>query len=335
MKRSKTEIGRGDAASRTKTDNFKQEQERLFERVSHTREFVLDAEAGATLGKIVCDQVINVEVALSSDNPVEFGAKVKQWFTQQRRNNNNNNNNVGDDTDAELWSLLGRHAGRFFGAVGGLSHAMGCGAGEEVERKQRQQQKRSDHNQIEGEKRVQQETAQEQEQGQLSGATMKQIDRLDQQLKTVGSYALWKMLINPNSVARTVEHTFHMAFLVKEHRAQIQPSEHEGLTVKCSQPPMNADDSMERVQAVVRIDADMIRRMTAYYNIKKPFIEDNAAPPVARRTGIPSSSPMTEAPGSAQRAFESPAVAPTQLLDSETPGGESVTTPLTGKRRKK
>lgn len=51
--------------------------------MQHTREFVLDAEAGVLLGKIVAEQALNVDVALSNDTPGEFTARLKNWLSQQ------------------------------------------------------------------------------------------------------------------------------------------------------------------------------------------------------------------------------------------------------------
>lgn len=86
--------------------------------------------------------------------------------------------------------------------------------------------------------------------------TIAQVDRLSRQLATLKQCPVMKLVANPKSMAQTVEHTFHLAFLVKDGRAEIfDDGSGQGPMVRlvdASRPQQKQGKSDDdRVQAVV------------------------------------------------------------------------------------
>ena len=175
----------------------------------------------------------------------------------------------------------------------------------------------------------------------VSLATMKQVDKLQESLKAAGSYPVWKLVSNPLSMAQTVEHMFHLSFLVKEGKAKITPDKAQGMIVKPHRPPAE-NEEVERVQAIVRLDKAQLDAAIARYKISKPVLE-HRVPVAEARQSSGGAAAFVEQPLSSSRSSKSAnrtsavtpgsAVDPTQMVDSEPVS--ATTTPIGTKRARK
>jgi hypothetical protein len=292
LQREKGQLVGGSAAAREKTIRLKQTQDDLFGAVTHTREFVLDAEANATIGKIVAEQAGNIDVALCSDSPAEFAVKVKNWLSRQDE----------DTEEASQWSALGKLAAKYFPICPGPSFVLGPLPTVEVVRQARQKKTKDKIENLKKAEKLEEEDDPEK----TNAATMKQVDMLDQQLTNIGDFPAWQLIANPESMAQSVEHMFHLSFLVKEGKAEIFPSAVKGTMVRPRDPPDN-DEQVERVQAIVKLDMAKIQAVAKKFKISNPVI--------AHRKPVAEASP-------------SPRVAATQILQSP-----AVVTPVSSRRR--
>jgi hypothetical protein len=62
--------------------------------------------------------------------------------------------------------------------------------------------------------------------GSASAQTIKQVDLLYEQLTRLGRKPVQELVTNPQSLAQTVEHMFHLAFLVPLHIRYPGPPNH-------------------------------------------------------------------------------------------------------------
>ncbi len=355
LRKDKTELIRGDKTARERTMAARKAQDVLFKQVreswaerngcqvfsplilfiqvNHTREFVLDAEAGLLLGKIVAEQALNVDVALSSDTPGEFVGKVQAWLSRQP------SADTGNDVEDEIakWSALGRMAAKHHPMCPGASFLYGSIPTVPVVRAQRKAKGPEDN--VEKKKQVKEMEEEADPQAQ-NLATMRQVDGLQTYLYNMGDYPVWKLVANPKSMAQTVEHMFHLSFLVKEGKAKVSVDKQQGMMVKPAKPPgPGAEDNLERIQAIVRLDKAQLDAVISRYKISQPAImhrapatpADNAQAEAASVTGSgPGTAASKKRASAAAPVTPASAIAPTQIVDSV-----SATTPIAGKRRKK
>ena len=329
ISRDRSELARGDKESRKKVKELKEKQDDLFTAVTHTREMVLDANANAQLGKIVAEQALNINVALSSDSPAEFAIKVKAWLS--RRN---------DADEAAKWSALGKVAAKHFPLTPGATFLYGPLPTVAVVRQARKPRPTKDK--IEAMKKVN-ELEEEEDPNAVSAATMKQVDNMSEKLESGGELPVWKLITNPESMAQSVEHLFHLSFLVKEGKAGISFDEGQGPMVRPTDPPDAAADNMDRHQAVVKVSMAELQAAQRKFKIEKPTIAHRAPvqqsqmaapPPLKKARSGSGPSSLTTTPATGKRASVSPAVPATQLLESPAPGS-SLTTPMGNKRSKR
>jgi hypothetical protein len=295
---------------------------------------VLAAEAGLLMGKIVAEQALNVDVALSSDTPGEFVGKVKNWLA------NAPVDATDDDVEDEAakWSALARMAAKHYAMCPGATFAYGPIPTVPVVRAQRKV--RGPEDSLEKKKQVK-EMEQEADPEAVNLATTRQVDDLARKLHVAGQSPVWQVVANPLSMAQTVEHMFHLSFLVKEGKARVSIDDERGVMVKASKPPGPAEENLERIQAIVRLDKSHLDAVIARYHIVKPFLQhrESHAPrePEEREreedggnTSSKSSSKRPTAAVATATPTPGSAVAPTQIVDSV-----SAVTPLVSKRRKK
>ena len=235
---------RGDANGRRKLEEAHQKGEDLFTGVAHTREFVLDTEANVVIGKIVSEQALNIDVALSSDSPAEFCIKVKNWLARQE-----------EMSESARWSALAKLAAQDYPVCPGLSCVYGPIPTVPLPRKEVKARPPKDR--VAPQEQVK-ELEEEEDPNAVSQATMRQVDNLDQMLQAAGGFPVWQLVTNPKSMAQTVEHMFHLSFLVKEGKARIENGAN-GPVVRPAEPPDNESEGVERVQAIVRLDASQLR----------------------------------------------------------------------------
>ncbi len=345
---------RGDSSARQKTEALKEKQDSLFEKVrrragwekraahlfflqvDHTREFVLAAEGGLLMGKIVAEQALNVDVALSSDSPGEFVGKVKAWMARVAPNDEADEEADDEaDDEAAKWSALARMAATHYPMCPGATFAYGPIPTVPVVRAQRKARGPEDN--LEKKKQVK-EMEQEADPEAVNLATTRQVDDLARKLHVAGQCPVWQVVANPQSMAQTVEHMFHLSFLVKEGKARVAVDNDRGVMVKSCKPPGPAEENLERVQAIVRIDKAQLNAAIERYRIHKPFLEhreshaprDLEAPEAEDGASGNTSSKSSNKRAPAPTTTPGSAVAPTQLVDSV-----SAVTPLVAKRRKK
>lgn len=173
----------------------------------------------------------------------------------------------------------------------------------------------------------------------VSLATMKQVDKLDKSLRVAGTYPVWKLVANPLSMAQTVEHMFHLSFLVKEGKAKIRPDKKSGMIVEPHRPPAQ-DEEVDRVQAIVRLDKAQLDAAIARYNITNPVLEHrqptaSKAKEQQQHVGVAATAEPASAQSSVRRrpaVTPGSAVDPTQLVDSAPVS--NATTPVGPKKRK-
>lgn len=336
IRTSKGELARGDASGRQKTRELQQKGEDLFLGVKHTREFVLDAEANSVLGKIISEQALNIDVALSSDSPPEFVQKAKNWMARQQ----------GELDEAARWSAFARLAGQHFPVCPGLSFVYGPIPTVPPVRKESKARAAKDD--VAPLKQVGELKDEDEDPEILAQATMQQVDRMDQLLQKTGKFPVWQLVSNPQSMAQTVEHMFHLAFLVKAGKARISKEKANGNApiVQPADAPDIVDEGVERIQAVVRVDMKQLMGATQRYSIP---VENPLIPHRIPREYLPNTQPVIQGmeadeadedddeipssisrtPAVAARMSTSPAVDPTQLLDSP-----ALTTPVTGKKKR-
>lgn len=164
------------------------------------------------------------------------------------------------------------------------------------------------------------------------------------QLKAAHSVPVWELVVNPKSMAQTVEHMFHLSFLVKEGKAKVSVGR-DGPEVRPAEPPSDKADDLKKVQAIVRLDTKTLNDVAQRYRIdpNKPFIPHRTPVP-ASRTQQPASSSPARRSGARSLPMTSPAVDPTQIVESPALEGDvdsvairSSGTPVQkggGKRRK-
>jgi len=78
----------------------------------------------------------------------------------------------------------------------------------------------------------------------------------------------WRMVIDPDSFANSVENLFHLSFLVKEGHAKISDDD----TVQPYEPPLDGDFKAKRQQSIVKLDFETWRKLRDEMNISEAFI---------------------------------------------------------------
>lgn len=275
---------------------------------------------------MVAEQAQNVDVALSSDTPAEFCARVKAWMARQAPAGGDSEN-----PEAAPWRALGRTASLFYPYAPGATFVYG--AVPTVPKPVKARKPRAAEDKVEKLKKVD-ELDEEVDPELHSLATIEQVNKLSSALKTAGKYPVWKMVVNPKSMAQTVEHLFHLSFLVKDNRAQIVHDEKNGTM---TMPAKEGAETQERVQAIVRLDKQQFDAAIAHYKISQPMLEHREASvakaaPVAVAAAAASDGKKGSAARAAAPITPGSAVAPTQLLDSS---GSRTTTPVAGKKKQR
>lgn len=89
---------------------------------------------------------------------------------------------------------------------------------------------------IEAEKKVG-ELEEEEDANAVSKATTAQVEKLNEQLQkiAVSGFPALKLIADPESLSRTVEHLFHLSFLVQRGAAKIEFDEEEGPVVSVAE----------------------------------------------------------------------------------------------------
>ncbi|KAG8899321.1 nuclear protein [Tulasnella sp. 403] len=122
--------------------------------------------------------------------------------------------------------------------------------------------------------------AEQQQEEQTAQSLVRSLGELMSQLE--GPTNVFKIFVNPESFAQSVENLFYLSFLIRDGRVALDISEGDGemLVGWCEQPTsQDYQDGLMKRQSVWEFDEETWRLAIEAYDIKEPFFPTRAIPP--------------------------------------------------------
>ncbi|KAJ2615903.1 hypothetical protein H4S08_001015 [Coemansia sp. RSA 1365] len=241
----------------------------LFSAVQGTAEGVLDSRFLVMSADIGARRAHMMRIDSAAFDSLEYVEKVREVLYGPGRSADEQQM-AGTPPD---WAAVGTVAARFSRQPPRLSYIFGPLMVAAKERRRAEGARRRDRASLSGTQQALIETMAEGDVKRQENQTTKLVQRVHRLMVQTGPVNLFRLVINPDSFAQSVENIFYVSFLIRDGKAYIDDSSGQPIIEAC-EPPQQEDyqSGLTKKQLIFALDQPTWRTIVDTYGIDRCLI---------------------------------------------------------------